>query len=774
MSSDIRVPTIDEMIELPELDTVQISPDGRRAAYIEKVPDWEKNEYVTQVWMLDMDTHQTCQMTFAAASSHSPRWSPDGKRLAFLSKREEDKFTQLYWLSVLGGEAQRLSEFKTDVESIYWSPDGQKIAFLAVPPESESQKTRKKKFGEFHIEDQDFQCNQLWLFDIGSRKTTRLIRDSIHIVDIDWSPVGKNIAFEAWASPDEKEFDKGIIYSLNVESLKVQIMTDQGCQTPRWSPDGAYIGFARFRKPNMVANNELCYLPKSGGDVYVIPSTFDEYLTLEKWGLQGMYFSVILRTEIHLCCMQVDSGEVEQITPSDQEGWFAMSYSFNQDFTRVACIASDRQRWTEIMVINVQNKEIAVCTNFQDKISNWDLAVREVFNWKSLDGTPIEGVLTRPRDFDPNRKYPLLVVIHGGPTWISPQALLAGYECRYYPIQQWVARGALVLEPNYRGSAGYGETFRKLNIGNLGIGDYEDVISGVDALIERGWVDDERLGSMGWSQGGYISAFITTYSNRFKAVSVGAGISSWATYYVNTDIHPFVMDYLGATPWDDREVYDKTAPIHYIKQACTPTLIQHGELDKRVPIPNAYELYQGLQDMDVETKLVVYEGMPHGIRKPRLTRHVMQDNFDWFNHWIFGDKLEKQEKRICYVSLPGMDYVDQEKVQNGLQPKVPCLRDVYRWSVRDSADFLILTKEGLISVNPGNEPVKENIVIAEVLPLITRLTEQLSELKFDKLVLYTQEVTENPGATIFLGCLQIAVGLVGDMQIEHKEYSRQD
>ena len=201
----------------------------------------------------------------------------------------------------------------------------------------------------------------------------------------------------------------------------------------------------------------------------------------------------------------------------------------------------------------------------------------------------------------------------------------------FYPIDGWLAKGALVLEPNYRGSAGYGETFRSLNVRNLGIGDAWDVLSGIDYLVAQGLVDKDRVGSMGWSQGGYISAFLTTkHADRFKALSVGAGISNWVTYYVNTDIHPFTRQYLKATPWDDPKIYADTSPMTYIKSAKAPTLIQHGDKDPRVPIPNAFELYQGLQDQKVPVELMIFRGFGHGLDKPKANRAAMQQNWDWF------------------------------------------------------------------------------------------------------------------------------------------------
>ena len=199
-------------------------------------------------------------------------------------------------------------------------------------------------------------------------------------------------------------------------------------------------------------------------------------------------------------------------------------------------------------------------------------------------------------------------------------------DARYYPSDIWAARGALILKVNYRGSAGYGEKFRKLNVGNLGVGDAWDVLSGVDFLIAKGWVDKNKVACMGWSQGGYISAFLTTSSDRFVAISVGAGISNWATYYYNTDITPFTINYLGNDPAEDPAIYAKTSPMNYIKTARTPTLIQHGEFDRRVPIANAYELRQGLENRGVKVEMVVYKGFGHGINKPKSMRAVMQHN----------------------------------------------------------------------------------------------------------------------------------------------------
>jgi dipeptidyl aminopeptidase/acylaminoacyl peptidase len=206
-----------------------------------------------------------------------------------------------------------------------------------------------------------------------------------------------------------------------------------------------------------------------------------------------------------------------------------------------------------------------------------------------------------------------------------------------YPVESWVARGALVLKVNYRGSVGYGEKFRQLNYRNLGVGDAWDVLSGVEDLVRKGWVDPARIGCMGWSQGGYISAFLATTSDRFAAISVGAGISNWETYYYNTDITPFTVRYLGKDPIEDPEIYRKTSPMTFIRKAKTPTLIQHGENDRRVPSANACELRQGLENRKVPVEMIVYKGYGHFLGDPRAKRAAMEHNLAWFNLYLWGD-----------------------------------------------------------------------------------------------------------------------------------------
>jgi len=411
---------------------------------------------------------------------------------------------------------------------------------------------------------------------------------------------------------------------------------------PVWSPDGEWILFSEYdgdMNSVFYRNGELAKIRAGGGEITVLTEGFDENAGGPAWTEAGVVFVASQRTDRRFFSLDPASGQIEQLdVPLPIVGGFDVT----RDGKSVAFTAQGPESLSEVYVVQdfsrASNRSRPLkLTDMSAQIADWTLGTREVIQWKSEDGAEIEGVLFKPADFDPSRRYPLLVNIHGGPTGTSRPTAVDGYV---YPTVHWLAKGSVVLQPNYRGSAGYGEAFRSLNVRNLGVGDMWDVMSGVQHLIDEGIADPDRLGSMGWSQGGYISAFLTTNTNRFKAISVGAGISNWMTYYVNTDIHPFTRQYLKGTPWDDPEIYAKTSPITNITRASTPTLIQHGEFDGRVPIPNAYELYQGLQDQGVDTRLIVYAGFGHGITKPKELLAGVWHNWQWFAKYIWGEDLE--------------------------------------------------------------------------------------------------------------------------------------
>ena len=646
-------PTIDQSLEWKNAFSPKLSPDGKRVVYEVQKANWEDNAFDRNLWIVDVATGESHALTSAKKSSTNAAWSPDGKWIAFISDRPgQIKDTpegkkQLYVISADGGEAQQITKTENDVNAFDWAPDSRRIAFSMSDPEPKTLKDRKEKYGEYSVVHSDYQMAHLWIIDLpddsanAAPEAKRLTEgDAFSVGSFAWSPDGTRIAFSAQKDSDLISSFSEDIYVVKIADKSVKKIVDTpGPDTnPKWSPDGKKIAFetAAGAKFFYYTNVKIAVVPAEGGTPQILTEAFDEDPGLIGWGPDGIYFAAEQKTYAHLFRLNPATKAIEKLSAPDHLSSF--SFSFSQDYKVAAYRAALENQYAEIYSSKVAAWEGKKLTAMGDQLKGLTLARREVISWKSADGTTIEGVVYKPANFDPNKKYPLLVVIHGGPTGVDQPIVNAD---RYYPTERFVAKGALVLRPNYRGSAGYGEKFRALNVRNLGVGDYADVISGVDALIAKGWVDKDRIGSMGWSQGGYISAFITASSDRFKAVSVGAGISDWMTYYANTDITPFTRQYLHATPWDDPEIYKKTSPISYIAKAKTPTLIQHGENDRRVPIPNAYELRQALEDHGVPVKMVVYKGFGHGITKPKQQRAVMEENEKWFAQYIWGEKQEE-------------------------------------------------------------------------------------------------------------------------------------
>ncbi len=645
-------PTIDQSLEWKAAFNPKISPDGMRVVYELQKTNWEENAFERNLWIADVATGESHALTSAKKSSTNAGWSPDGRWIAFLSDRPgqitgtPDGKKQLYVISADGGEAQQLTKVENDVNALEWAPDSKRIAFSMTDPEPKALKDRKEKYGEYSVVHADYQMMHLWTTEVPSggapvAEPKRLTDgDKFSVGEFSWSPDGTRIAFSAQRDADLISSETADLYVVTLsDGLVKKIVSTPGPDTnPQWSPNGKNIAFetAAGAKYYYYTNMKIAVVAAEGGTPQILTETFDEDPGLIGWGPDGIYFAAEQKTYAHLFRLNPETKAIEKLSAPDHVA--AFSFSFSRDYQEVAYRAALENQYAEVFTSGIAPWQGKKLTAMSDQLKAFALAHREVISWKSADGTTIEGVLYTPCDFSTKKKYPLLVVIHGGPTGVDQPIVSAD---RYYPLERFVAKGALVLRPNYRGSAGYGEKFRALNVRNLGVGDYADVISGVEALIAKGWVDKERMGSMGWSQGGYISAFITASSDRFKAVSVGAGISDWMTYYANTDITPFTAQYLHATPWDDPEIYKKTSPISYIAKAKTPTLIQHGENDRRVPIPNAFELRQALEDRGVPVRMVVYKGFGHGITKPKQQRAVMEENEKWFAQYIWGEKPQE-------------------------------------------------------------------------------------------------------------------------------------
>lgn len=565
--------SIEEMISLPTISGTNISEDGNQVAFVKKTANWRDNKYRNHVWIYEKDQGQYSPLTTRDIESTTPRWSPNSKDIAYLSPvgDGDNKKNQIFVKSINENRVIQITDEKEGVSKFEWEPTGKGFYYIAKSHESEAIKKRRELYGDFQYIGKEHQKNCLTYIEIEKvihnheHENYVQLTDGkeFHINDFEISNDGKKVVLLATPSPAMADFINADLYILDMQSGEIRKMNIDKLLGGKvcFSPDGSKICYtASIRDKdyykNHIQDSTIEIFDMDRGKIIQPLTDFDSTVTPLRWTDKGILIRWQSRTE-YLLGLLSENGTVEMI--SEKANCFIHDASITKDGNH---LSYSKAITNETFEVFLDDQKI---TNENGFFKGKRKSNRELISWKSTDGLEIEGVLSTPVDFDSNIKYPLLVVIHGGPAWAS-FPIFSGCFNEKYPIEQFIEKGFIVLEPNYRGSSGYGNEFLKANYRKLGIADYEDVISGVDQLIVQGIADKDRVGVMGWSNGGYISAFCSTCSSRFKAVSVGGGITNWSTHYANTDIPYFVRMHLGDTPWNDPAIYKKTSPMTY-----TPT-----------------------------------------------------------------------------------------------------------------------------------------------------------------------------------------------------------
>ncbi len=489
-----HVPTLDDLLTIKSVGGTQISPEGKWVAYAVGYGDFKQDAFVTQIWLADSGSGKSFQLTRGDKSSTNPRWSPDGKWLAFLSNRLEDK-NQIFAIDPSGGEAQQLTKSETAISNFAWAEDGKTIAYTATEPTSQPLKDRKEYYGDYDVVREGYSYVHLWTIDLAEAMKApaagkqRTKKKDFSVDSFAWSPDGTRIVFSATINPDLIQGVTSDVYllKLNDDSVKKIVAQPGPDNNPRFSPDGRQIVFssAMGNTKFFASNTRLAVVSVDGGAPKSLTDAFDESPGLVEWKPDGIYFIAQQKTPSHLFRIDPVGGKITRVSSPDD--LMAGGFSLTRSGDAIAFAAGSPTSMNEVFVSDLRNFAPRKLTNMNEQAKAFTLGTREVISWKSQDGTTIEGILIKPANFDATKKYPLLCVIHGGPTGIDRPVLLTP-DARYYPADIWAARGALILKVNYRGSAGYGEKFRKLNVGNLGVGDAWDVLSGVDYLISKGWI----------------------------------------------------------------------------------------------------------------------------------------------------------------------------------------------------------------------------------------------------------------------------------------------
>jgi dipeptidyl aminopeptidase/acylaminoacyl peptidase len=376
--------------------------------------------------------------------------------------------------------------------------------------------------------------------------------------------------------------------------------------------------------------NNIHLLTRATGEVRALPVTYDQDPTLIGWTADGrLLYREVKRTRAAIFAMPPDGPPVAVYEPPS--GMAGAGARLNSRGTHLGLPFETAADPPEAYLMKLGG------TPFQVSRANMDLprlplGKTEAIRWKSKDGMEIEGLLTYPANYQPGKRYPLILNIHGGPTGVFGETFIG--RGSVYPIAVFAARGYAVLRPNPRGSGGYGKAFRFANYNDWGGRDYEDDQTGVDRVIEMGLADPDRLAIMGWSYGGYMTSWTITQTQRFKAAAIGAGVTDLWSFTGTSDIPGFLPDYFGGEPSQQLENFRKHSPITYVKNVSTPTLILHGEADERVPPSQDYEYYHSLKTRGVTVKMVVYPRQPHGFQEPKFIMDVAQRHLDWVEKYV--------------------------------------------------------------------------------------------------------------------------------------------
>jgi dipeptidyl aminopeptidase/acylaminoacyl peptidase len=446
------------------------------------------------------------------------------------------------------------------------------------------------------------------------------------------------------------DWTKGDVSVVEVASgaIRPVAATAAAESNPAFSPDGGTIAYEGSDTPATWATTARIHVvPAKGGAARALAPTFDEQPDLLGWTADGtrVMVSEPRGTIRRLTALPVDGGAGTDITPADTT---VETAALNASRTRIGFVSQAPDRAPEAYVADLPVAAAAKTRGRAAARPAWapvqvshvqDLppvpfGKTEVVSWKAPDGETIEGLLTYPVGYASGTRVPLLVIVHGGPTGVFVRSFTGGPSP--YPVAGFASHGFAVLRCNVRGSSGYGRAFRYANYKDWGGGDYRDILAGVDALVALGVADPDRLGIMGWSYGGYMTSWVITQTKRFKAASVGAGVTNLMSFTGTADIPSFIPDYFGGEHWDAFDVWRAHSAMFNVKGVTTPTLIQHGEADRRVPVSQGYELYNALKRQGVTTKMVVYPRQPHGIQEPKLMRDAMTRNLEWFDRFVLG------------------------------------------------------------------------------------------------------------------------------------------
>jgi dipeptidyl aminopeptidase/acylaminoacyl peptidase len=631
---------VGDMYRIKNVGGLDLSADGKWAAYTVTTTDSAKDKSDTDVWMTTWDGSQTIRVTSSPDGESSPKFSPDGRYLAFLSSRQGGKGSQLWLLDRQGGEAQRVTDLKTGIREYEWSPDGRRIAMVMSDPEPSADTTNKKPIvlDRYHFKSDaggylDSTASHLYLLDVATRKSELLTPGLYDESGPAWSRDGKWIVFESKRVPGDLDHSNNsdvFVVEARSGAAPRRVTTfdgPDGCPCA-FSPDGSMLAYLRGSEPKFSAYNEerLALVPVSGGAPRILTEALDRPVSSPQFSADGKSVIVLVtddRTR-YLARIPVAGGAVQKLTDGRR---VLGDYSVSAD-GKIAVLNGTATQPTEVFAL--ENGALRQLSHQNDAwLSEVQLATTEDVQFKAKDGNEPHGLLVKPIGYQAGKKYPLLLRIHGGPN---------GQDAHSFSLERelFAANGYAVLNVNYRGSNGRGEKYQQAIFADWGNKEVVDLLAGVDGVIAMGIADPDRLGIGGWSYGGILTDYTIATTNRFKAGISGAGSALQLSMYGSDQYIYQYENELGA-PWKSQDLWIKLSyPFFHADRITTPTLFLGGDKDFNVPVIGGEQMYQALRSLSVPTQMIVYPNQHHGLSLPSFNYDRLQRYVAWYDRFLKG------------------------------------------------------------------------------------------------------------------------------------------
>jgi dipeptidyl aminopeptidase/acylaminoacyl peptidase len=657
-----RPMTLVDLINVPQLSNAQLSPDGRSVIYLLSAPDWTANKRVTHIWRIDASSANTVQLTNGPEGESGPRWSPDGKTIAFVAKRSGDETAQVYLLPNAGGEAVRLTKHATAPSSIAWSSDGRAVWFLAEDAKSDEEKASDKAKDDVFKFDENSKPRHLWTVAIADRAETRVTAGDFSVSSYRPSKDGRMVAFHK--SPGTRPDDslQAEVWVMdadgkNQKQLTRNTVSEGGAQL---SPDNTQVIFTTSSADlrDEYYSRRLYTVPVSGGTPRPLIPDFAYEVQQAAFSKDGrsIFFTANMGVHSELFQLDLAGGKPRQLTDGDHSIGWDYSEGADQHVVTISDATSAGDAW---LLPAAGGTPTQVTRVFDYLARDFKLPRQQKVQWKGADGVTVEGVLYYPLDYESGRRYPLCVQTHGGPQ--ASDKFGFPFASDYVPVL--AAKGYVVLKPNYRGSTGYGDPFLRDMVGHYFKNAHTDVMSGVDYVIALGIADPDRMVAMGWSAGGHMTNKLITFTNRFKAAASGAGAANWVSMYSQSQTRTFRTPWFGGTPWQKNapiDLYWDHSPLKYVANVTTPTIFLVGQEDPQVPAPQSVEMYRALKSNGVATHLYMAPREGHGWTELRHSLFKMNVELEWFEKYATG-------RPYVWEKAPGEDKKAISKTTSQLQ-----------------------------------------------------------------------------------------------------------